>query len=164
MRRLLLILFMTAVFAGCEQTKKVIDEPNFSDSVASSAAQSTSNYVSDAAISIQIEVGEEVFSAKLYDNETTRAFLELFPVSVIMKDLNANEKYYYFSEDLPSDAVYPERVQAGDIMLFGSDCLVVFYESFSTSYSYTPMGVVEDIEGFVEAMKGTDVSVSFTIN
>lgn len=29
-------------------------------------------------------------------------------------------------------------------MLFGSDCLVVFYQSFDTSYSYTKIGHIDN--------------------
>ena len=47
------------------------------------------------------------------------------------------------------------------LMLFGSDCLVLFYESFSSYYRYTPLGYLEDTAGLVEALGRGDVKVTF---
>lgn len=44
---------------------------------------------------LQIEIGEQVFTATLLDNPTTRALLEQLPLTVSMEELNGNEKYYY---------------------------------------------------------------------
>lgn len=60
-----------------------------------------------------------------------------------MSELNGNEKYYYFEETLPSNATQIGTIQTGDIMLYGSDCLVLFYDTFSTSYRYTRIGKID---------------------
>ncbi|WP_313491234.1 cyclophilin-like fold protein, partial [Exiguobacterium sp.] len=44
---------------------------------------------------------------------------------------------------LPTNPKYIGTVQAGDLMLYGSDCLVLFYESFQTDIQYTRIGWVE---------------------
>ncbi|NCC00856.1 MAG: hypothetical protein EOM34_09270 [Clostridia bacterium] len=115
-------------------------------------------------INIRITAGGQSFQAKLYDNETTRVFLELLPMTVDMGELNGNEKYAYLSNSLPVNAGNPSTIHTGDIMLFGSDCLVLFYEDFSTSYSYTTIGYVEDISGFKESLGGGSVQVGFSID
>ena len=59
-----------------------------------------------------------------------------------MNELNGNEKYYYLDESLPVNPYSPNTIGKGDIMLFGSSCLVIFYDNFNTSYSYTRIGKI----------------------
>lgn len=110
---------------------------------------------------IEIVVGDRSFSAKLYHNETAQAFAAMLPLTLTMNELNGNEKYHNLSQAMPTNASRPSTVYAGDLMLFGSDCLVLFYESFSTSYSYTALGRIEDAEGFAEAVGDGSVTVTF---
>ena len=112
---------------------------------------------------ITITAGKKKFSAKLYDSETSRAFAEKLPMTMEMSELNGNEKYYYMPESLPTRAERPGRIKTGDLMLFGSDCIVLFYESFSASYSYTPVGYVEDPDSLAEALGSRSVQVTFEI-
>ena len=46
-------------------------------------------------------------------------------------------------------------------MLYGDNCLVLFYESFSTSYSYTPIGYVENPDGLAVVLGSGDVQITF---
>lgn len=39
-------------------------------------------------------------------------------------------------------------------MLWGNNCLVLFYEDFTTSYSYTRIGKIVDVDGLISALKG----------
>ena len=48
-------------------------------------------------------------------------------------------------------------------MLYGSDCLVLFYENFSTSYNYTKLGYIENSEDLKEALGNRDINVIFSI-
>lgn len=52
-------------------------------------------------------------------------------------------------------------IHAGDIMLYGASCLVLFYEDFNTSYRYTPLGYIEDPDGLA---KGKKVSLKASIS
>lgn len=110
---------------------------------------------------ITIEAGGQQFRASLYDNETTQALMERLPMTLNMEELHGNEKFYYLDEELPTKAERIERIRTGDIMLFGSDCLVLFYDDFSTSYSYTRIGHIEDGEAFADALGEGTVEVSF---
>ena len=115
----------------------------------------------DTMHSIQITIGEQKFSASLYDNETVQALLERLPMTVSMEELHGNEKYYYFSEGLPTDSQNVSQIHTGDIKLFGSDCLVLFYQDFSTSYSYTSLGQIDDPQGLAQALGSGNVQVHF---
>lgn len=108
---------------------------------------------------ITIRVNEKVFPAKLYQTETTKSIMQKLPLSITMNELNGNEKYYYFSEGFPTESEKLSQIHAGDLKLYGSSCLVLFYESFSTSYSYTSLGYVENPEGLAEALGTGSVSV-----
>lgn len=112
---------------------------------------------------LAIEADGQVFSATLQDNPTTRALLERLPMTVTMGELNGNEKYYYLDGSLPTDAHRPGQIQAGDLMLYGSDCLVLFYESFPSSYSYTRLGSVDDPAGLSAALGRGSVEVAFQV-
>lgn len=108
-----------------------------------------------------IEVGGQKFSVTLYDNETVDALKERLPMTLNMEELNGNEKFYYLDEGLPTNAENVGSIRTGDIMLFGSDCLVLFFEDFNTSYSYTRIGHVEDAGSFTNALKSGTVEVTF---
>lgn len=108
-----------------------------------------------------VEVGGQKFQAALYDNETVRALKERFPMTLDMEELHGNEKFYYLDEGLPANSENISNIKAGDIMLFGSDCLVLFFEDFSTSYNYTRIGHIEEEEAFVKALPEGTVEVTF---
>lgn len=112
-------------------------------------------------LSITITANGRKFSATLYDSEAAKAFKSRLPLTLDMSELNGNEKYYYLSDSLPTNWSRPSRINTGDIMLYGSSCLVIFYESFSTSYSYTPIGKIDDPAGLAAALGSGSVQVAF---
>lgn len=112
---------------------------------------------------MKITIGTAVFTATLYDNPTATAFKEMLPMTITMSELNGNEKYYYFSTTLPVNASNVGSIQNGDLMLYGNNCLVLFYESFSTSYSYTKLGKINNVSGLVEALGTGNVTVKFEL-
>lgn len=90
-------------------------------------------------------INGEKLEIQLEDNPTTAAFLKMLPLEVTMSDLNRNEKYVYLDESLPTNAYNPGSIEAGDVMLYGDDCLVIFYESFDAEYSYTKIGYIDGL-------------------
>lgn len=117
----------------------------------------------EGAMKIIITVGEETFSGELYHNDTAEAFAKQLPMTLVMKELNGNEKYSFLSESFPTDPRVLEQIRQGDLMLYGSDCLVLFYETFSSSYSYTALGHVDDSEGLSQTLESGNVQVSFSL-
>ena len=92
---------------------------------------------------INISINGKIYNAILEDNETVKEFLKLVPQEFKMNELNGNEKFVYMNTTLPTNAINPKHINKGDIMLYGDDCLVIFYKSFTTSYSYTKMGHID---------------------
>ena len=111
---------------------------------------------------MHITIGSAQFTATFDDNETARAFKAMLPLTVKMTDLNANEKYYRLPGRLPTTASNPGMIQAGDVMLYGSDTLVLFYKTFRTSYRYTRIAKVDDASGLAASLGSGDVTVTFT--
>lgn len=64
-----------------------------------------------------------------------------------MNKLNGNEIYYYLDQDLPTNSYQSHNIETGDIMLFGSSCLVIFYESLRTNFSYSRIGKISTPDG-----------------
>ena len=114
-----------------------------------------------AETSINIIIGSKAFTATLADSETGEAFAALLPLTVTMNELNGNEKYHYLSSSLPTAAYQPGTINAGDLMLYGNNCVVLFYETFNTSYSYTRLGAIDNPSGLTSALGSGDFSVRF---
>lgn len=110
-----------------------------------------------------IKIGERSFDCTLYENETTYAFIEQLPLAITMNELNGNEKYYYLENSLPTNSSRVNKIHTGELMLFGTDCLVLFYEDFNTSYSYTSIGYVNEPEQLADVLGGGSVQVVFEI-
>lgn len=118
----------------------------------------------ETSMQIEILVNGQSFPAELYDNDSARELASRLPLELEMQELNGNEKYCYLDDSLPAHASRPGKIHAGDLMLFGSDCLVLFYESFSTSYSYTPLGAVENVRGLADALGSGSVQVTLRLS
>lgn len=110
-----------------------------------------------------IHIADKAFEAQLESNDCAQAFAELLPAELVMDELNGNEKYHYLDSSLPSDPACPGRIETGDLMLYGRDCVVLFYESFDTSYAYTRIGHVSDVNGLAEALGAGSVTVTFDL-
>ncbi len=110
---------------------------------------------------MKIRIGKSIFTARLYDNAAAKAFSNLLPITVVLTELNGNEKYADLPTKLPVDSHKPNMIKDGDIMLFGSATLVLFYKSFATPYSYTRLGKVDDTSGLEDALGSGNVEITF---
>ena len=155
--RRLILLFGLLVPGGCDAGQQ-------------SAPGSPAVAVPDAgAASVQPEesrmwmtVGERRFAITLTDNAAARALAELLPLTLDMPDLNGNEKHVSLPKALPTNASRPGTIRNGDLMLYGSNTLVVFYLTFDSSYSYTRLGRVDDPTGLAQALGPRGVRVVFS--
>lgn len=100
------------------------------------------------------------YTATLEDNETVKELINKLPLEITMDELNGNEKYYYMNTSLPTDSKRVGKIKTGDIMLYGSDCLVIFYEDFTTPYSYTKIGKIDNPDSLKDTIGKSSVKVT----
>lgn len=112
---------------------------------------------------IKITVNSQTFTATLLDNNSAKAFKEMLPLTINMSELNGNEKYYDFLNSFPTNSSNPGTIKNGDLMLYGSKTLVLFYQSFSTSYSYTKLGTIDNVTGLEAALGSGNATVTFEL-
>ena len=112
-------------------------------------------------LKLRVKVGRKTFAATLEDNPASVKFRQMLPLTLDMPDLNANEKHVRLPERLPTDLIKPDTIRAGDLLLWGDDTLVLFFETFRSSYSYTRLGKLDDPTGLAEAAGAGSVTVTF---
>jgi len=113
---------------------------------------------------MKITIGTAVFTATFYDNLSVNALKAMFPLTINMRELNNNEKYYDLPNNLPVNASIGGDIKVGDLTLYGNNTLVLFYKSFNTSYSYTKLGYVDNPTALATALGNGNVIVKFENN
>ena len=113
---------------------------------------------------IFVTVNGKSFKAELYDNQAAQGFYDALPLTLDMQELNGNEKYYNLDTSLPTKSSPAGYISKGDLRLFGDNCIVLFYDSFFSGYSYTNIGHISDSEGIDEALGSGSVTVTFSVN
>lgn len=109
-----------------------------------------------------VTINGVTFEAELADTAAAEVFYSLLPMELNMSELNGNEKYHYLDESLPSDAERPQVITSGDIMLYGSSCVVIFYKTFTTSYTYTRLGKIINADSLESTVGNGSVEVVFS--
>lgn len=84
-------------------------------------------------------------------------------MTVEMSELNGNEKLYRFSANLPTNSSNPGTIHTGDLMIYSSNTLVLFYKSFPTVYSYTKLGQIDNPSGLAAALGSGSVTVTYEL-
>ena len=139
----LLMVICLFMVVGCNSKR---DETNNQNNFTSQQeSNSKSNNSNEVIKSVKAIINRKEYVINLEDNETANSFANLLPQELNMSELNGNEKYIYLDTTLPTNSSNPKRINAGDVMLYGNNCLVIFYKSFDTSYSYTRIGHIDDL-------------------
>ena len=94
---------------------------------------------------MKVLIDKKGYTINLEDNETAKVFVNILPLELNMNELNDNEKYVYLDRKLPVNPSNINKINAGDVMIYGNDCLVIFYKSFTSSYSYTKIGHIDNL-------------------
>ncbi|ROV54451.1 hypothetical protein EGS38_11125 [Neisseria chenwenguii] len=110
---------------------------------------------------MNITIGQHTFTADFAETAATAELQKRLPLTLTMQDLHRNEKYATLPQALPAADEAVEHIEAGDILLWQGDTVVIFYESFTTPYRYTRLGKIRNA-GSLKAAVGTGgVQVKF---
>ena len=116
-------------------------------------------------MSILMKIGDEAVTIEWEDNESVAALAELLreqPMSIQMSMYGGFEQVGSFGTSLPRDDEQT-TTQAGDIVLYSGNQMVVFYGS--NSWAYTRLGRITDksAEELKEMLGGGDVTITLEL-
>ena len=80
----------------------------------------------------------------------------MLPLELEINELNGNEKYAVVPKKLPKEDEVIRKINIGDLMLYQNNYLVLFYKNFSTSYSYTKLGRVVEVDKLIKNVSERD--------
>jgi len=171
------ILLLSAILTGCgipiptrpavsvqteDAAKTEQTAPAKTEATVSGDTAADKDEEEEIPMQVYIQVGNRTFRATLESNEAAKAFAEMMqnePVILQMHDYAGFEKVGSLGRALPaSDA--QTTTQAGDIVLYNGNQIVLFYGS--NSWRYTRLGRIDDLAGWEEALGSGDVTATFS--
>ncbi|MCR5371276.1 MAG: hypothetical protein K6E83_11285 [Clostridium sp.] len=128
-------------------------------------AQNQNTEESRGVMAMQMKTGETPVTVQWEDNDSVRALGDLCseqPVTIQMSMYGGFEQVGPIGERLPASDVQT-KTEAGDIVLYSGNQLVVFYGS--NSWAYTRLGHITDRDaaGMSELLSGGDVVITISV-
>ena len=179
MKKMLSVTFIivcafAALLSGCADSRRTEDPESQSSGSASDKVQEFQAAEDEAAEQnvkeeetmdrkMIVEVGGKHFTATLEDNKAADTLAEMMqedPVTVQMSDYGGFEKVGDLGTELPTSN-RQTTTQAGDIVLYQGNQIVIFYGS--NSWSYTRLGRIDDLTGWETALGDGDATVTFAL-
>lgn len=114
-------------------------------------------------VKMNVRIGDAVFTATLEDNAAVNEFIEMMkesPVTIEMSDYSGFEKVGSLGRNLTASNSQM-TTDAGDIVLYNGNQIVMFYGS--NSWSYTKLGHIDDLTGWREALGSGDITAVFSL-
>ncbi|MBH5328454.1 hypothetical protein H9Q10_02045 [Eikenella sp. S3360] len=110
---------------------------------------------------MNLSINGQIFAAEFAETQAAAEFAALLPLTLDMSDYNRNEKVATLPQALTAADTAVKRIEAGDILLWQGNSIVVFYESFDTPYRYTRIGKITDAAGLKAAVGAGNAAVRF---
>ena len=162
---IVLVLIITGITACASENRSTTEPQTTSIASDNTSEQEVQNEQSQNEIpQMKIQIGEYIFYASLENNTSVDALIQMMketPIVINMRDYSGFEKVGSLGTMLP-DSNSQITAQAGDIVLYNKDQIVVFYGS--NSWSYTKLGHVNDLTDWEKALGSGEVEITFSIN
>ena len=142
---------------GTETTSTATNEAS------QTASESTTKKPQATEMKVNIRINGKTFSATLEDNEAAKELYEIIKndgLTIGMSDYSGFEKVGALGHTLTSNDKQT-TTEAGDIVLYQSNQIVMFYGS--NSWSYTKLGKIDDLSGWEEALGSGDITAEFSV-
>ena len=144
---------ITALKKGAAKVKATLGKKSYTCVVTVKAKASST---------IKLKVNDKSFKAKLNNSSASKKLKSMLPMTINMSELNGNEKYHYFDTEFSGSEKTFSAIHAGDLMIFGGDCLVLFYDDIKNSpYEYIKLGSLTSTKGLKSALGNKSVKVEF---
>ena len=164
------VICLICVLSGCNKSVPEEEPPqSFADHIesveASEGSEPEENELELEEMSILMKIDDETVTIAWEDNESVAALAALLseqPMSIQMSMYGGFEQVGSFGTSLPRDDEQT-TTQAGDIVLYSGNQMVVFYGS--NSWAYTRLGRITDksAEELKEMLGGGDVTITLEL-
>ena len=112
---------------------------------------------------MNVQIGDYTFTATLDNNTAVEEFVDMMkegPVTISMSDYSGFEKVGSLGRSLTTSNSQT-TTDAGDIVLYNGNNIVMFYGS--NSWSYTRIGKIDDLSDWNKALGSGSITAVFTI-
>ena len=157
------MLVTAMLLSGCSGGKNDNDSKTSGNTLSESPPIDNSTTEDNTVKKMKLQIGDKSFTATLESNVAVDAFVDMMreaPVVIQMSDYSGFEKVGPLGRSLPADNKQT-TTQAGDIVLYNGNQIVIFYGS--NSWSYTRLGKIDDLSGWKDALGSGDVVVTFSL-
>lgn len=110
-----------------------------------------------------VDIGDYSFTVTLENNEAVNELIQMIkeaPLELELEDYSGFEKVGSLGRSLTRSDVQTTTV-SGDIVLYNGNNIVLFYGS--NSWSYTPIGKIDDLTDWEKALGSGNVNVTFSL-
>ena len=166
------VVWVMAMLAGCGSgTQDAAPTPpqNPTPTVAEESPQAETGVTQEpdekekTVMKMNVQIGDHTFTATLEDNQAVAELAEMMeegPVTITLDDYGGFEKVGSLGRSLTTSNSQTTTT-AGDIVLYNSSSIVMFYGS--NSWSYTRLGKIDDLTGWADALGRGSVTAILTL-
>ena len=159
------LMLMVIILSACGNIPEGTEETtnrNISET-SQTVSEPTTKKPQATEMKVNISINGKTFFATLEDNEAAKELYEIIKtdgLTVEMSDYSGFEKVGALGHTLTSNDKQT-TTKAGDIVLYQSNQIVMFYGS--NSWSYTRLGKIDDLSGWEEALGSGDIMAEFSV-